>query len=155
MSLPQGFNIEKPDNGIRELVINLNQIPGVDTDTTCEGHVWYEFPKWPTKDGWIHFSTSKGENKDLVELVKSFCSKSGYFKLEGPKELGEISSFTIIALYEPHHDEKCENLFAKWSRQQQQDYFRRAEDRRKQHAQGWKELNELVIDYIKEKALLD
>lgn len=69
--LPKEFDLEKLDEGIRNLVININRIPEVDTETTCEGYIWEYNSSFPTKFGWIHFNRPTIKRKGLIQRIKS------------------------------------------------------------------------------------
>jgi hypothetical protein len=144
--LPKNFNLEYLDEGIEDLVINLNRIPEVDTATTCEGHVWENIPAWPTKDGWIHFLTEKYE--DLLLKIDYWCQEKGFFELDVGELCGH-KKYTILGKYEPHHDDEYNNLFEKMNAREKKDYFKRVGIRRKEILKGWEDLNNLVVDYIK------
>lgn len=79
--LPENFDINWVDPQIRKLVISINEIPGTNTQTTCEGH--YPYCKaWPTKSGWIHFTTT---DKGFVDILEDCSEKYSFVNLECSK----------------------------------------------------------------------
>ena len=149
--LPHSFPLEALDDGIRSVVVNINRIPGVFTNTTCEGHIWRDCPTWPTKDGWIHFNVRDGTNSELVPKIKrDFLEQNNIFELEewGNKLERDYSAYTMVAHYESHDNG---SLFGRINEQEQQEYFRRAEKRRGEILKGWGNFNEVLISYLKEK----
>ncbi|KYK26143.1 hypothetical protein AYK26_00820 [Euryarchaeota archaeon SM23-78] len=152
MVLPKGFNIEEVEKGIRELVINLNRIPGVRTIIpTCEGHVYYyDFEEWPAKEGIISFCAEKHHSEWLVETIKDFCGRIEYFEFKGPQNQFGKTYYEIIASFESHHDDKLNDLFGKMGVREQMGYVKRAKKRKNRILAGWKRLNDLVEDYIKQ-----
>lgn len=147
--LPRGFDLRHLDDGIRNLVVNLNRIPDLHTMTTCEGHIWRETPAWPTKDGWIHFYKPIDKYSDLIEQMLSFCNQHNSFKLEGPTNnspsLGN-NFFTMVAMFESHENG---NLFDRLDGKGKKEYFSKAEIRLRQNLSGWSELDKLVATYIR------
>ena len=148
--LPSKIALEDLDVGVRDLVVNLNRIPGVYTYTTCEGHIWRDCFAWPTKDGWVHFNVPKNKHEGLVKGVKRFVEWHPTFKLEDWGE--DVSSkehiaYTMNALFESHDNG---NLFGRLNASQRRNYFRRAETRLRTNLNGWADLNGVVIQYLTE-----
>lgn len=152
--LPYRLSLDELDDGIRDLVINLNRIPGVYTNTTCEGHIWRDIPAWPTKDGWIHLNVSKIEHTELIPRIRNFVVANSIFELEGPNSLSDErhNHYIINGLYESHDNGQ---LFDRINLKEREDYFKRAEKRREELLKGWGNLNTLVIQYIKDNITLD
>ncbi|RJQ15693.1 hypothetical protein C4573_06075 [Candidatus Woesearchaeota archaeon] len=149
MALCETVKLEHVDDHVLDLVINLNRIPQINTLTTCEGHVPYEPPTWPAKDGWIYFTIPEGAYRDLLLTLELFCQERNYFALRNIRSVKPmIESFQIVAEYEPHHDAEMNNLFEKMNDAGKKAYFERAEIRRKEILQGWSDLNALVVQYI-------
>jgi hypothetical protein len=149
--LPEGFDLRHLDSGILEAVVNLNRIPGVFTNTTCEGHIWRNTPAWPTKDGWIHFNVKKETNKNLISKIKkNFIEKHPIFELEEWNDYifdNNYLHYTMVGHYESHDDG---NLFGRIGKFGQWRYFRRAEKTRKEMLKGWLDFNETIISYLRE-----
>lgn len=146
--LPYNLPLEKLDNGIRNLVININRIPEVYTDTTSEGQIWRDCPAWPTKDGWMHFNVREWTNEDLVPNMREFLEDHPIFQLKGWGKLGfdeKFLCYTMSALFESHENG---GLFKRISENQQRDYFRRAETRLIDILKGWGDLDKVVIQYL-------
>lgn len=147
--LPERFNLKHLDEGIEELVVNINRLPNINTATTCEGHIWKHTPAWPTKDGWIHFFVEDPEKyQGLLLKLDYWCQEKGYFELENGVKMNEMFIYTIFGKYEPHHDNEFNDLFENMNQRERRNYFRRAETRRKKLLNGWRELNDLIVDYI-------
>lgn len=148
--LPHRFNLNHLDNGIREVVINLNRIPDVFTYTTCEGHVWREVPAWPTKDGWVHFNIPTGKYDSLVAGTREFVrGKNGLFQLEGPSHFTTLAhdKYTMSALFEDHD---CGQLFDRLDGAGQEAYYSRADARHLEHLSGWSEWNRIIEKFLDE-----
>lgn len=146
--LPSRLPIGHLDIGIRAVVINLNRIPGVFTNTTCEGHIWRDIPAWPTKDGWIHFNVQNGTNPTLISRIKKeFVESHPIFELEegGNNLYDDFLHYTMEGHYESHDGG---NLFDRINEQEQQQYFERAEIRRKEILRGWLDFNKVVASYL-------
>ena len=146
--LPNGLSIEHLDPGIRSIVININRIPGVFTNTTCEGHIWKDCPNWPTKDGWIHFNVQNRINKDLITRIKKeFVERHPIFELEewGNNLYEDYFHYTMMAHYESHD---WGDLFDRINEKEQQEYFQRAEVRRQEILRGWLDFNKVIISYL-------
>lgn len=146
--LPQGFNLKHLDIGIRNLVVNINRIPGVYTDTTCEGHIWRDTPAWPTKDGWVHFNVKEGTNPELITDINGFLEWHPNFELQSftHRLSKEYLHYTIFAHFESHDDG---NLLYRINKRQQSAYFARAEKRLRDNLNGWADLDGVVIEYLK------
>ncbi len=149
--LPSNFNLDDLDDGIRQLVIDLNRIPELHTMTNCEGHIWRDTPAWPTKDGWVHFFKPEGLYKDLVLDINAFGYRRGYYFFNlidwGTINSGS-SQYTIEARFDQHNI-SFDSLFERMDKRNQRDYLRRARTRKQRILQGWNELDKVVIDYIK------
>ncbi len=144
--LPKNFKLERLDNGIKNLVITLNKIPEVHTATTCEGHVWRDCPAYPTKDGWVYFSKDKN---GLTKTIENFCIDYPAFILD----YNPIVDFYIIngtfgdELGDPHKNSAGIH-FEKWSKDEQEKFFEKADIRKKEILLGWNELDSRLKDYI-------
>jgi len=153
MSLPEKFNLNWLDDGIRQLVIDINRIPGNSTLTTCEGHIWYDTPAWPTKDGWVHFCTNTDE---LLALFEEFCDGLDFFTLQKPPYIENAPSiYTVIGHFESHHDRELGSCYSGWSEGEQEKYIARAEVRKVEIQAGWDELDALIREYIAENICVD
>ena len=152
MSLVNYVKITDIDPGVRKLVINLNRIPGVYTQTTCEGHVWREVPAWPTKDGWVHFQKSRKQHDRLVVSIDDYCRDNAIFTLTDRtwKGQNEIDEYTINGLFEPHQGDDGLKPFDEMTRREQNAYWKQADARMIEILKGWNELNQVVIRYIRE-----
>jgi hypothetical protein len=148
MALPKYVKREHLDDGIANVVININKIPGIGTMTTCEGHVWRDTPMWPAKNGWIHFHKEKGLHDTLIDSMKKFCDKNSYFSIDNYvwDNIPNIENFTINANFEDH---TCFDYFH--NSKELADYFDRVDKEKKHILDGWNELNKLVVGYIKKK----
>lgn len=81
--LPSRLQLKYLDRGVRSIVISLNRIPGVFTNTTCESRIWRDCPNWPTKDGWIHFNVQNLTNLILIpKIKKDFVDGHPIFEIE-------------------------------------------------------------------------
>ena len=150
MTLPNYVKLQHLDSGIKELVINLNRIPQVYTQTTCEGHVWLDIHAWPAKNGFVHFQKPKDEHDGLVSRIKIYCHDNEIIQLtKWPTNKDcDVKSYTINGLFEPHQGEDGLKPFSKMSEKEQAAYWNRAEVRKEEILRGWKDINNLVIDYI-------
>lgn len=154
--LPERLKLECIDEGVRDVVIALNRIPGVNTYTTCEGHIWREIPAWPTKDGWVHFDRPRDRHEKLVGDISRFCEGIEFFDIEVPKVVENFPLIhTVNGKYEPHHDNDFNDLFSEMNKRERGAYFERAEVRREEILKGWGELNEVIIDYIRRNITID
>jgi hypothetical protein len=152
--LPKYVELDDIDDGIKNLVINLNRIPELDTQTTCEGHVLRNsLCILPSKDGWIHFSKPSKRYNHLNKKMKIlFSQKYDFFNLHTwsipciPGEIRLFSSHTINACFEPHSDG---DLFKRLDEKGKEAYFERADLRKIEILKGWADINQIVIDYIK------
>lgn len=140
--LPQNFNLNHLDKGIKNLVITLNRIPYVETATTCEGHVWKDCLGWPTKNGWVYFYNENTKENKLINKIENFCGSFEIFQLNKMEQRNNF--YTINALFEPHGGKKFRLL----SKKEQEKYFERAEIRKKDILRGWNGLNSVIEDYI-------
>ncbi len=149
--LPANFNLDYLDKGIREIVIDINRIPGLHTMTTCEGHVWSDIPLCPTKDGWIHFVKPNELYQNLVIDINAFGYRKGYhfFNILGPVELRENHSLYTIEARFDQHDICADSIFLMMDERSKGDYLKRAQTRKLRILQGWNEIDKIVIDYIK------
>lgn len=143
------------DKGVLEAVVSINRIPDVFTNTTCEGHVWRKYPVWPTKNGWIYFNFPEEKYKDLVEKIEKFCTEKGFFSLEKCRSSNGYRKYTINANFEPHHNSPCKDIFSKMSDEEKEAYLQRAEIRKEKILAGWKEFNDILINYVMENISRD
>jgi len=152
MTIPNYVKLSDLDDGVRRLVINLNRIPGVYTQTTCEGHVWREVPAWPTKDGWVHFQKPKKQHDKLVISIDDYCRDNAIFTLKDRTWKGQdkIDEYTINGLFESHQGDDGMKPFYEMTKREQNAYWKRADVRMMEILKGWKELNQVVVQYIKE-----
>ncbi len=146
--LPKVIKLGDLDEGIMNLVVDMNRIPKVHTLTNCEGHIWEDCPTWPTKDGWLHFLTEKNDHGELLEDISSYCDGFDHMNI-GTTDYLERLVHTISAEFEPHHNYGMENLFEKMSEREQAKYFKNAEIRKSEILNNWSDLNSLVRNYIK------
>ena len=146
--LPEIVKLEHLDPGVRDLVVNLNRIPNIDTFTNCEGHIWENIPNWPTKDGWAYFTNPSEEYPSLLSGINAFIHRMPYFTFESKEDMVRegIIFNTILAEYESHD---WGNLFERILPEEQESYFRRAEIRHDYHLLVWEELNDLVETWIR------
>lgn len=152
MTLPNYVKLEHLDPGIKNLVINLNRIPGVYTQTTCEGHVWREVPAWPTKDGWVHFQKPKMQHDKLVVSIDDYCRDNAIFTLTDRTWDGQdkVDEYTINGLFESHQGDDGLKPFDDMNKKEQNAYWNRADVRMIDILKGWNELNQVVLRYIRE-----
>ncbi len=146
--LPKRLPLAYIDEGVRKLVVNLNRIPDVFTNTTCEGHIWRNTPAWPTKDGWIHLNIEEGTNTNLVSTIESeFLESHPIFEIEkwGSGLFKNFNHYTLVGHYESHEDGE---LFHRINEEEQQKYFERAEITRVEMLKGWDDLNKVVVNYL-------
>ncbi|MBT3395046.1 hypothetical protein HOA59_00745 [archaeon] len=146
--LPEMIRLKHLDEGIMNLVIDINRIPDVHTLTNCEGHIWRDCPAWPTKDGWLHFLTEKNENKGLLNKISEYCSDFDHMSIDTRNYTNRLVH-TISAGFEPHHTSGMENIFEQMSKRKQEEYFKRADVRKEEILNNWSDLNGLVRSYIK------
>jgi len=150
--LPPKFNLNNLDDEIRDLVININRIPGIYTDTTCEGHVWKECSVWPAKDGWIHLNIPKGKYENLIPNLNQFFFSHPNFELTHHEYTHDkdLPIHYMIGANLPQHHFEGKDLYSMFTTELQEDYIRYCEEwKRTKINPGWKRLNYLVIDYIK------
>ncbi|MBS3079411.1 hypothetical protein J4218_04775 [Candidatus Pacearchaeota archaeon] len=157
--LPRNFELRWLDYGIRSLVISLNRIPGVYTMTTCEGHIWKDIPLWPTKDGWVHFGKPRGVHDGLVTEIRAFLFRPEYYFFnlgisEFPNCPNLDPTHTISASFDKHTI-GAESIFLRMDLISQRNYFKRAERRKQKMLQGWNDLNQVVIGYIRKNITFD
>ena len=84
--LPKRFNLNNLDLGIKDLIITLNRIPGINEKnslygpTNCEGHLYNENSESPfTKYGWINFYKLESKEEGLIKVINQFCKENRYF----------------------------------------------------------------------------
>lgn len=147
--LPEYVHESHLDDGVRDIVININRIPGIDTMTNCEGHIWKDIPAWPTKDSWMHFVKEENKHGILIARFDDFCNAKEYFSMENRENLFQENTllYTLNGVFESHDNG---SLFERISKEEQKAYFARAEKRKELLLQGWQDLNDIVINYIKE-----
>jgi|SRR3972149_7167391 len=154
--LPYNLSLKNLDEGIRNLVVNINRIPEAYTNTTCEGHIWRDCPNWPTKDGWIHFNVHNKINEDLTAKIKKefLETHQKIFELEegGNALYQDYFHNTMVAHYESHDRGK---LFSRINEQEQQEYFKRADERRKEILRGWIDFDGVIVSYLKDRFGMD
>jgi hypothetical protein len=158
--LPAKFNLDHLDDEIRELVININRIPGVYTNTTCEGHVWEECPAWPAKDGWTHFNVPSGSHEGLIPHLNQFFFAHPYFDLtyyeNTTPSLQDRPIHYMITANHPQHRIDGEDIFSRLPEELQRDYFEFCHEwKRRKINPGWRRLNELILDYIRKNVTED
>jgi len=155
--LPEHVKLEHLDDGVRELVVNLNRIPNVDTMTTCEGHLWFDIPAWPTKNGWAYIVVPEdGSRDDLIGRIKGFCDRRAHFNIEEHSRWDGFATYFIDGMFEDHQGEDNGGLsYEERSDIQQELYRRRAKKRKTQLLRVWRQLNDLVVDYIRENVSED
>ncbi len=146
--IPHNLRLDNLDEGIRNLVVNLNRIPGIGTCTTCEGHIWRSTPGWPTKDGWIYINKPKDAAPGLVPRIKGFIEAHSHFTFREPKPTDTFPDlYMISALFESHD---CGDLFNHLTKSQQRNYYRRAKTRLEHNLRGWADLDGVVTQYLVE-----
>jgi len=155
--LPDRVLEEHLDDGIKGLVLDLNRIPDVNTRTTCEGHVWRDYPNWPTKDGWVYFVKPNSDYLWLIQIIGGFCKDFCYFDLDGPEHylvfnFIPYSLFTIKGRFESHEDG---NLFDRLSEEEREAYYKRADARKIELLRGWSELDGRVVEGIRKNITKD
>ncbi len=152
--LPKIVKLDHLDSGVRDLVVNLNRIPNVDTFTNCEGHIWRNTPNWPTKDGWVYFTNPSEEYPSLIKGIDLLIHYMPHFTFESEEDRGRagFTFNTIRAEYESHD---WGNLFERISPEEQEAYFQRAELRHGYHLLVWEELNDLVETWIRKNLSSD
>lgn len=144
------------DKGIRELVIDLNRIPDLNTYTCCEGEIYRDCPMMPTKAGWIHIATKKDTNSGLISLLQEF--RRLYFSVKGPREdifYRDWIDHSIYAENYPFEDAEYNNLFYDMTTEQREVFFEKAEERKIILLEGWKALGSNVRDYIRKNISQD
>ena len=96
--------------------------------------------------GGFHFVSPPRMHDGLIEQIRQFdAGRDSFFSLNGPDEfiyVPGLEIYTLNANFEPH------NNFGNTEREQR-NYFRRAETRKKRILEGWADLNQLVVNYIK------
>lgn len=151
----QWLNLEYIDDRIRNIVVNLNRIPGVDTYTTCEGHIWAHNTSYcPTKCGWIHFVAPEGH--DIHDIIRGFCDTHEYFTLFERKDGPEPRYSTLNALHYPHENGELipANIahgYPNMTREEKARFIRNARARRAELYKGWEDLDRLLAGYLREK----
>ena len=153
MTLPNYVRLHDLDRGIRELVINLNRIPQIHTQTNCEGHVWREVPAWPTKNGWIYFQKPQSQHENLIIGLNKYCNENQIFRLTqyNRDTDDEIIQYTINGMFESHEGDDGLKPFEDMNKKEQAAYWKRADIRKIELLKGWKELNNMVVKYITEE----
>lgn len=144
--LPAGLNDEYIDKVIQPIVFTINKIPSLHTQTTCQGHIWYDCPVWPTKSGWIHYFHDKDKFASFDEMISTFCEEREGMELDNRGEFGNIAKFTICNYHQPHwndggHHNMDDETEAK-------EFFTLAEAREKIMHQYWDELADVVKYYV-------
>lgn len=141
--IPQRVQDKHIDLGVFGLVKNLNRVPGVFTYTTCEGHVYgEECPLMPTKSGWVHVHIPD-EHKTLLGAINDYVATNPFFEL------------VFWDSWDPHHtidacfdDDTCEVDLDQLSPTKKVDYLAKSQARLKEHFKGWKDMEDIVADYI-------
>ena len=167
--LPQEFDLQQLDDGIRNLVITLNRIPDVNKKTTvyepttCEGHIWKNTSAWPTKNGWIYFYKPTSKRTGLIRRVNQFCEDYPCFGADfppyimkewelvrlglNPEQEEKLSSYNLKAHFEPHENQNGVH-YMDLCETKQENFMKRAKERKKGILIGWNALDERVKDYI-------
>jgi hypothetical protein len=149
--LPIDVKVEHLDEGMKDLVVNINRIPSVHTLTNCEGEIWRE-STMPTKDGWLYFIKKPEVHEGLVKIIQTYCGRTPNFSFEGPEKDhihpfygGGFDFYAVKAMFE----QIDENIrFCELSKRDQEDYYKKAEVRKADLLKGWAGLNQEVLKYI-------
>lgn len=146
--LPPYVKDKHLDEGVIDLVKNLNRVPGVFTYTTCEGHVYgHKCPLMPTKGGWVHVHIPEDEEfASLADVIADFTRNNKYFSLQDQDQLWE-PHYTINADF-ARVAEFGECDLETMTARERKNYLAQARRWHKKHLEGWSELNKLVEDYI-------
>lgn len=153
--LPKGFNLEWLNKGVKGLVLTINKIPGVHTATNCEGHVYRDCLIMPTKDGWVHFFKEKNEHEKLIKTIEDFCGAYPLFNLVYPNLLDFYTiNGTFREFGEPFKNSSGVH-FEKWKKNEQEEFFEKADVRKKEIENGWGELESRIKNYILENITKD
>jgi hypothetical protein len=156
MTLPKDIKLIEIDSGIRHLVVNLNRIPGIYTQTTCEGHVERDVPTYfPTTNGYIHFNKIFNQHDALIKQISDLFLKNKMFTLTDYSSYGATeNSYTIDALFEPYQEEnELRTIFNdKNSKKIKkiQEYLDCADLQKIEILKGWNKINQTVVEYIKQ-----
>lgn len=156
MTLVNYVKLKDVDDAIRPLVININRIPGIYTQTTCEGHVWHECPAFPTKDGWIHFSKPKEQHDKLIISIDDYCKSNKLFSLTDWHQESETDQYTINAAFDAEHDEyQRVEILEKLNPKEKKEFWTGMDAQKPILISGWRDLNQVVVRYIKENITID
>ena len=154
--IPRIIQLKHIDSKIRNLVVSLGRIPGIETLSNCEGHVYgYGLLAMPVKSGWFHFSRNHEQHLKLVDRFGNYCADSnGLFNLEESKINSSIdwvinSVFGNFKAYEKETP-KGTIFWDEWPKQEQELYLQKARQTLSIMHQGWNDMNRIVLDYIKQ-----
>lgn len=135
------------------LVITLNKIPEVYTQTTCEGHINYCPPILPVKDGWVHFVVPKKKYTGLVDTIEHFCYWNKLFNLNQGMSFRESEeAYTISANL---GQAESQGNYSRMNEKQRAQFNRVVKKRKIQVLKGWNMLDELVEDWVRHNINLD
>ncbi len=151
MTLVNYVKLRELDDAIRPLVININRIPGIYTQTTCEGHVWHDCPAFPTKDGWVHFSKPKNQHGGLVTTIQEYCKENKFFSLTNWGGEPGIDQYTINAAFDAEHDEyERIDILESLSPEEKKEFWSKMDSQKPVLVAGWRDMNQVIVRYIKE-----
>jgi hypothetical protein len=148
--MPKNLKLEDIDEGIRDAVINLNRIPGIDTLNASEGYIYEDNLFTPTRRGQIGFLRNPQAHLDLITKIASLREAFPFSKLD----IGELVSFpngrllhTICADFEPYQGNGIKPVRSR-TYKEIEEYFARARRRKARILEFWKAVSDETADYI-------
>jgi hypothetical protein len=155
MALSEDIDEESIPDEIRELVIDLNRIHGLNTYTSKNSSVDRKNINAPTVDGCISFGTKTCTNSGLIVIIREFCNPP--FSITKPELDIFYESwlkYSIDAESLPYQKEMS-NTLMHMTAAERIEFYEKAEQRQEEINKGWFVLSLKVKEYIRSNISAD